>query len=506
MAANPVNISEEVLRALNFELAYHRIIADSWDDFIIPFFGYKEYGRNLDSYVEKIKEEIVKGYNPTVCFQIDIPKKDYTIRKGSVPVFRDRLLFQGLVDQIAKDLDATISDNVFSSRVRGGNTKYIFKHAISQWFKYNDRKYEIFSSGLYPTGIDADLTSYFDHVILNRLKDVLLEKPIDPVFIEPLMGFFKFWAGEKGVGIPVGPDFFHVFANVYLDEFDRFIEREGYGDRYARYLDEFVLGVNNDLEYRVIMKKIDVFLKNMNLFLNPKKTQKRTAKEIVEDIVERDKTIAEFDYFLEPYDEEEKPIPDRKLREVFEKAVLRLPSDDRLFRALLNRLNKLPDNRNIKRFAVDVVIEWFLENPFSADTYCRYLKNFVTEVGVREYLFSFLSSTHNIYEWQEMWVLEVLNSLKGLSENEKRALRSIIKDSNKAHICRGKAMALLGINGDREERNLIFQVAENSDNLYIQQGCCLGLLGLNKIIRNWRYKRLISIDPLLALTINHLKQ
>ena len=72
-------------------------------------------------------------------------------------------------------------------------------------------------------------------------------------------------------GIPIGNYTSQFFANIYLDKLDHLIKDKLRVKYYVRYMDDFVLSLNNKEEAKQILKEITEFLeKKLDLELNKK--------------------------------------------------------------------------------------------------------------------------------------------------------------------------------------------------------------------------------------------
>ncbi|MDO8482480.1 MAG: RNA-directed DNA polymerase [bacterium] len=77
---------------------------------------------------------------------------------------------------------------------------------------------------------------------------------------------------ETGKGIPIGNLTSQLFANIYLNELDRFIKRGLSARYYLRYMDDFLILDPDKKKLHLIKNKIRWFLENkLCLKLHPKK-------------------------------------------------------------------------------------------------------------------------------------------------------------------------------------------------------------------------------------------
>lgn len=99
----------------------------------------------------------------------------------------------------------------------------------------------------YPRGIvwRADITKFFDNVDHTTLLELLKRRVPDPKAIWLLEEIIKSYAisksGERPFGIPIGNLTSQIFANIYLNELDRFVSHQIRPRGYLRYGDDFIV-------------------------------------------------------------------------------------------------------------------------------------------------------------------------------------------------------------------------------------------------------------------------
>jgi hypothetical protein len=77
--------------------------------------------------------------------------------------------------------------------------------------------------------------------------------------------------GTPGRGIPIGSLTSQLFANVYMDQLDHYLEHQLGVRNYARYMDDFVV-LHREKEYlKNLLRKIKIYVEDVMLVsLNPK--------------------------------------------------------------------------------------------------------------------------------------------------------------------------------------------------------------------------------------------
>jgi hypothetical protein len=98
----------------------------------------------------------------------------------------------------------------------------------------------------------ADITKLFDSVDKTTLKRLIKRRVQDPValrLLEEVVDSYSSFSEERG--IPIGNLTSQILANVYLNEFDRFMKHQLRPYAYLRYGDDWLCFAKNrqELEY-----------------------------------------------------------------------------------------------------------------------------------------------------------------------------------------------------------------------------------------------------------------
>ena len=196
------------------------------------------------------------------CFKIEDPKTRI-IHKASV---RDRLLHHAVYRLLYPFFDKIFISDSFSCRKNKGTYKSLdrfrsFAFCVS---KNNTRICWI---------LKCDIKKFFasidQSILLEILKKYIPDKNIIYLLKEII---FSFCSTKYGKGLPLGNLTSQLFANVYMNEFDRFVKHKLKVKYYVRYADDFVILSENK---KYLENKIDLikdFLKNeLKLILHPDK-------------------------------------------------------------------------------------------------------------------------------------------------------------------------------------------------------------------------------------------
>ena len=103
------------------------------------------------------------------------------------------------------------------------------------------------------------------NILLNIMKKYISDKKLLKL-TETII-----FDNDEIKGIPIGNYTSQFFANIYLNELDKYVKHDLKINYYVRFMDDFVLLVENKEEAKKILSKIKLFLKNnLKLDLNYK--------------------------------------------------------------------------------------------------------------------------------------------------------------------------------------------------------------------------------------------
>ena len=117
----------------------------------------------------------------------------------------------------------------------------------------------------------ADITKLFDSVDKNKLKLLLRKRINDPTALRILDKTIDSYSSfEDSRGIPIGNLTSQILANIYLNEFDRFIKHRIKPFAYLRYGDDWLCFAGNQDELEAMRKEAKDFLyTELGLSLHP---------------------------------------------------------------------------------------------------------------------------------------------------------------------------------------------------------------------------------------------
>lgn len=205
---------------------------------------------NRDEFIRQIADG---SYEPQPVKRVEIPKPDGSKRKLGIPTVKDRFVQQAILQVIEKEIDPTFSENSFGFR-----PKRSAHDAIRRAKEYYDEGYR--------TVVDVDLKQYFDTVNHDRLMHYVEEHIQDKIILRLIRKFLRSGVSIDGklfpteIGTPQGGNLSPLLSNIYLDKFDKELERRGH--KFVRYADDCNIYVRTRKAGYRVMNSVTQFLEN----------------------------------------------------------------------------------------------------------------------------------------------------------------------------------------------------------------------------------------------------
>jgi retron-type reverse transcriptase len=247
-------------------------LLEAWQEFLLGKNKRKdvqEFRTNLMDNILKLHHDLVYhkyehgGYK---AFMVHDPKTR-NIHKATVS---DRLLHHAIHRQLYPFFDRTYIFDSYSCRLEKGTHKAIIR--FNQFFLKVSR-----NNTKTCWVLKSDIRKFFASIDHEILIDILKEYIPDENIIWLLTKVIDSFQIKNGKGLPLGNLTSQLFANVYLNEFDRFVKHKIKAKFYIRYADDFVILSDNKDWLKNKMPMIKSFLwSRLNLEVHSNKTYTKT--------------------------------------------------------------------------------------------------------------------------------------------------------------------------------------------------------------------------------------
>lgn len=220
-----------------------------------------KFNIDLESNLINILNSLKNGsYKPGkyFCFIVNEPKE----RLIKALPYKDRIVQQWYIAEFIKPyiIPRFIKDTYACIEGRG-------THEAVRTVQRYMRKMSRSNSDYYI--LKCDVRKFFYSIDKNILYSIMKKYISDRKLLNLTYKFI--YDDEDKIGIPIGNYTSQFFANIYLNELDKYIKEELKVKYYVRYMDDFICLLKDKEESIYIKEKINNFLdKKLNLCLNHK--------------------------------------------------------------------------------------------------------------------------------------------------------------------------------------------------------------------------------------------
>lgn len=180
-------------------------------------------------------------------------------RRIKAAPFKDRVIHHALCNIIEPIFDKGF---IFDSYAcRGGKGTHRALKRLQRFLKSiseSPRKQE--GERIY--ALKGDISKYFDNINHKILLEMIKKKITDQKVVWLTDKIADSSHEKPQTGIPIGNLTSQLFANIYLNELDKFVKHNLRVKYYLRYMDDFLILSYNKRKLRAIKLKIQKFLKN----------------------------------------------------------------------------------------------------------------------------------------------------------------------------------------------------------------------------------------------------
>lgn len=246
----------------------------------------KFFDQQLEVNLQKIAQELkLETFEPSPTRRVYIPKSNGKLRPLGILSIKDRIVQEALRMILEPIFEADFSQCSFGFRPNRCTMDAI------KWITWNTQE-----SKKYFWIIEGDISTYFDTICQRRLVKLLRRRIEDEKVIRLIWKFLRAGVTEGKLfkdtlhGVSQGGIISPLFANLYLTELDRYMERytalstnekrrrrrQGLSNvAYARFADDFVALINGTKgQAEELKEEISNFLKeDLRITLSQEKTK-----------------------------------------------------------------------------------------------------------------------------------------------------------------------------------------------------------------------------------------
>ena len=236
----------------------------------------KKFEENLNKELMILKSELeFQTYKPKPLKRFII--RDPKTRVISASAFRDRVVHHAVCNILLPIFEKSFIFDSYANRKNKGTHKALkrfdyFKEKVSK----NGRLLLNAKNNNQVCGyvLKADMRHYFDSVSHDIMIKIISRKVKDEKVIWLVKKILENHESKKyGKGMPLGNLTSQIFANIYLDELDKFVKHRLRAKYYIRYVDDFVILHQSKEMLQIYKEQIDEFLKTIKLELHAEKTK-----------------------------------------------------------------------------------------------------------------------------------------------------------------------------------------------------------------------------------------
>ncbi|AHD03020.1 hypothetical protein METH_08710 [Leisingera methylohalidivorans DSM 14336] len=283
-------LASEVVDTIDWEKAARNIEVDSRSDFILaPHLDIVFRDKSADL-INQLKSKLAAGtYEPQLPVTISAPKQGVLTRPGSILLPQDRLLYQGLLENMLPEIEAQFDRTRSFSHIPSTEADRLFDPSFEGWNKFQRRVEAI--CGDMDFVLQCDVANYFEtlpqHNLVNALEGCGCRAESVRLMEKLLLAFRQ--KSSQGIIQGVFPS--DVLGNFYLTDFDANCSLFDHPS--ARYVDDFYIGFSTELDAKLFLAEMIESMRKVGLALNPTKTRILASNELLFEQREVDRLFEE---------------------------------------------------------------------------------------------------------------------------------------------------------------------------------------------------------------------
>lgn len=226
---------------------------------------FEEFQTNYTSMILQLQSELLEERYTTHPVKMIMLNKDGKERIVSILCMRDKVVQQAICFELNKIFENTFSDAAYAYRTNRSALQAIEK--VEQWIKSSNVKYFL----------KTDILKFFENIQIERLIKLLQRRIHDERVINLVNLCLHMKSVDsygiihnKEIGVYQGSLLAPVLSNIYLTDFDRWMEH--ISKQYIRYSDDILILGNDKFVLEELLGRMSVFLEKYGLILKEDKT------------------------------------------------------------------------------------------------------------------------------------------------------------------------------------------------------------------------------------------
>lgn len=474
----------------DFRVAFSHIqstdLSEAWVPDVLRF---RDQTDNRDLVIKEARRRI-SDHGFLSPRRLDVPKTPFSSRPGLLLDLPDRLAYQAVVAAFADKIEAVLAETVYSSRL-SDDPKYFLQHGPRRWVKF-EKDVEKRAKDDFSWVAQTDISSYFEHVLHQKLFDDLSHLGVGGPALRTLREMLSRWSLVPGMGLPQGPNASRVLGNFYLVQVDEVMLETGYS--YYRYMDDVRILTQSKAEAVAGMRLFEQTCRHCGLTPSSAKTKILPVDNYVK--LRADPDTDRASYFFESGSLPKARI---ELKKVLRKA---LDGDvsHRKARFSIWRLARIREATVLGQVLANLEVLAPVASVVAA-----YLKHFVSRPSAQSRIAAFLSDqTRSYSSFLRSWVYAAMLECKKVPEDWRRLTEQDARNRNNPNYLRAVAACVLARARVPRDLNWIRSELEMEHDPVMRRGYIVALAyggGLDKSTINAATRS----DAVLAVTANWLK-
>lgn len=419
---------------LDLDGAWRAVLSEFGADDIPDILRWEDYKVAWPSLRAELTAELEAGtYRPLPARIVEVPKNELMVRPIALLHPRDRVVYRALVMSLAPQIEAALSEAVFSARLHP--TTHRLTDQRRSWVRMQKEGRSLHVDQDFGFMLSTDVVSYFEYVDLEILsKDLRSLEGVNEKAVGLLSSLLNDLQRASDVwGLPQGPEASSILGNYYLQPVDR--ELQMHPVVALRFQDDIKVFGHDAATLRRVLRDVTRVMRGRHLNVAVSKTRILEGAAVLDDLEDARKDAIQYGI------KADLPTVTDDLHSLFDDAVAQEPVDARDVRFAVYRLAVRKDGH---------AIPWILNNlarvPYLAALLVDYLSGHLEgapEIEARARAF-LLDPNRNLYPWVELHLIRMFARTQSIVDDTLSGVWSILKDNNKDLLVREQAARCIG--------------------------------------------------------------